>query len=158
MDPIIFWCLVVAGVLLMIFFIYLLIFCVICPKCGQKTGGNVIPPPSPLVTDGNFESEMKEWLQKKNGNKALVKFFAPWCGACKSLEPIWDRISKTFQNHPLKIMSVRADEDPVLAKKYEIKGYPTIYLFSLDKDGSTVKKEEMNGDRNGLAEWIRQRL
>lgn len=68
----------------------------------------------------------------------FVKFFAPWCGHCKRLAPIWAQVAKTLQNGHVTIAEVNCDDHSGLCKKYHIEGYPT--LLYIGKEGSTEYK------------------
>uniref|UniRef100_A0A7S0SQQ7 protein disulfide-isomerase n=1 Tax=Chromulina nebulosa TaxID=96789 RepID=A0A7S0SQQ7_9STRA len=62
----------------------------------------------------------------------LVEFYAPWCGHCKSLAPEYEKAA-TILKGIVKVVAVDATTSESLAKKYEIKGFPTLKLFSNDK-------------------------
>ncbi|KAF0714139.1 Aste57867_4026 [Aphanomyces stellatus] len=60
----------------------------------------------------------------------FAKFFAPWCGHCKSLAPAWKELSATFA--PLdnvKVVDVDCDAHGDLCSAHDIQGYPTLKLY-----------------------------
>ena len=75
----------------------------------------------------------------------LVKFYAPWCGHCKSLEPEWAAAAaKTSKLKPkVYLAKVDADQHKDLAGKYDVSGYPTIKIF---------KNGKIDGDYDGPRE------
>lgn len=74
------------------------------------------------VTTENFEAEV---LNEKG--IVLVDFFADWCGPCKMLSPILEKI---VVEHPeCKICKVNVDESTALAQKYGVMSIPTIVVF-----------------------------
>ncbi|CAL7952314.1 unnamed protein product [Xylocopa violacea] len=77
---------------------------------------------------------------------SFVKFFAPWCGHCKRLAPIWKDLGKKFlTNDNVKIVKVDCtlDVSKELCNEQEVDGFPTLYLY---RDG--LKVSEYNGARN----------
>ena len=69
-------------------------------------------------------------MEGQTTGKWLVKFYAPWCGHCKRLEPVWDDLSSelafAYPDESILISRVDCTKNPGLAKRFEIKGYPTI--------------------------------
>lgn len=67
-----------------------------------------------------------------------LKFGATWCGPCKALEPKIKKIEEEFPN--INFKSVNVDDNPALAKKYQIRTVPTVILL---RDGVEVAR--LNG-------------
>jgi protein disulfide-isomerase-like protein len=61
-----------------------------------------------------------------------VKFYAPWCGHCKKLAPIWDEFAREFIGKGTVAVSVdsSAKEAKDLNGRFGIKGFPTLYFFT----------------------------
>lgn len=77
---------------------------------------------------------------------SFVKFFAPWCGHCKRLAPIWEELGKKFfgkENVIIAKVDCTLDVSKDLCNEQEVDGFPSLYLY---RDGQKVY--EYNGGRN----------
>eukprot|EP00092_Neocalanus_flemingeri_P045226 GFUD01050449.1.p1 GENE.GFUD01050449.1~~GFUD01050449.1.p1 ORF type:complete len:209 (-),score=68.73 GFUD01050449.1:214-840(-) len=72
----------------------------------------------------------------------LVEFYAPWCGHCKQLVPIWDKLGEKYADHP-SIVIAKMDSTANELDEVKVQGFPTIKLF---KKG-TNEVVDYNGDR-----------
>lgn len=59
----------------------------------------------------------------------LADFYATWCGPCKAMEPIVERLAERFAGRA-EIVKVNIDHGPDLAAQYGIRGVPTLLLFA----------------------------
>ena len=78
--------------------------------------------------------------------KILVDFYANWCGPCKMLSPILEKLEE------VKVLKVNVDENPELARKYGVMSIPCLILF--DK-GKELKRNVGFIPENKLKEWIK---
>ncbi len=59
----------------------------------------------------------------------LVDFFAEWCGPCKMMQPILEDTAKQLEGK-VKILKVDVDRNPLAASRFQVRGVPTLILFS----------------------------
>ena len=83
-----------------------------------------------VFNEENFENEVI------NSDKTtIVDFYADWCGPCKMMSPIIDKIAEENTEN-IKVGKVNVDENQQLAMKYNVMSIPTILVF---KNGNLVK-------------------
>jgi thioredoxin 1 len=76
------------------------------------------------VTDASFE---KVVLQSEI--PAIVDFWAPWCGPCRMVAPVLDKLAKEYAGK-LLVTKVNTDENPDWATKFGVQGIPTMLFVS----------------------------
>ena len=83
------------------------------------------------LTSENFEEEVNQ-----SRLPILVDFWASWCGPCKIMAPVIDKIGEEMGTNA-KVCKINIDEERELARKYNVMSIPTFILF---KDGKEVKR------------------
>ncbi|BFG04954.1 protein disulfide-isomerase A3 [Drosophila madeirensis] len=78
-----------------------------------------------------------------NGKDTLIEFYAPWCGHCKKLTPIYEELAEKLQDEEVVIVKMDATANDV-PPEFNVRGFPT--LFWLPKD-SKNKPVSYNGGR-----------
>lgn len=66
--------------------------------------------------------------KKSKTHPMMVMFYAPWCGHCAALAPIYEEVAKEMKK-TCTFAIVDATTSPKLSKKYDLQGYPTLMLF-----------------------------
>lgn len=84
------------------------------------------------VTDQAFEKTVLE-----SSLPVVVDFWAPWCGPCKMVAPVLDKIAKEYAGE-LLVAKVNTDEHSQWAMKYGVQGIPTMLLIY---DGKVVNRQ-----------------
>jgi len=88
---------------------------------------------SPIhVTDAAFEQTVL-----KSQLPVVVDFWAPWCGPCKMVAPILDKVANENAGKVI-VAKVNTDDNPEWASKYGVQGIPTMLFIS---DGKIVHRQ-----------------
>ena len=92
----------------------------------EKTTAGVVE-----VNDGNFENQVL-----RSGMPVVVDFWAPWCGPCRMIAPITEKLAEEYQGR-IKFCKLNVDENRLAAGKYQVMSIPLLLFF---KDGKVVEQ------------------
>lgn len=84
-----------------------------------------------VLTNDNFKTEILDY-----SGVALVDFWAPWCGPCKMVAPVIEKLAEEYEGKA-KIAKVNVDENEELSNRFDIMSIPTFIIF---KNGQAVDK------------------
>jgi thioredoxin 1 len=79
------------------------------------------------VNDDAFEKSVM-----KSSLPTVVDFWAPWCGPCRMVAPVLDKLAKEYSGK-LIVAKVNTDDNPVWAQKFNVQGIPTMLFVSNGK-------------------------
>lgn len=83
------------------------------------------------ITDANFQEKVRD-----NEGVAVLDFWAVWCGPCRLIGPIIDKLSSEYEGKAL-IGKVNVDENSEIPVEFGVRSIPTILIF---KGGKVVDK------------------
>jgi thioredoxin 1 len=113
---------------------------------GPRPAASAPPPPRPeaagprpasgqgqplIVTEASFDQQVL-----RSPLPVLIDFWAPWCGPCRMVAPIVDKLAAELAGR-LRVVKVNTDENPGLGLRYDIHGIPTMMIF---KEGQLVTR------------------
>jgi len=80
----------------------------------------------------------------------LVDFWAEWCGPCKMMSPVLDKLADERATR-LQVGKVNTDEQPDLAARFGIRSIPTLILF---RDGKEIGRQSGAVNGRALGRWL----
>jgi thioredoxin 1 len=85
------------------------------------------------LTDNDFEDQVV-----KSELPVLVDFYAPWCGPCRMIAPVVEKLSKKYDGK-FKFCKLNVDQNPRMAKKYNVMSIPMLLFFKGGKQVDEVR-------------------
>ncbi|KAF3967035.1 hypothetical protein CMV_008926 [Castanea mollissima] len=122
---------------------------------NKEGGTNVkiaaIPSNVVVLTADNFDKIVLDETKD-----VLVEFYAPWCGHCKALAPIYEKVATAFKlEEDVVIANLDADNYKDLGEKYGVSGYPTLKFFP--KSNKAGKDYDGGRDLDDFVNFINEK-
>ena len=137
---------------ILVVMIVIILVAVFAPRQTALVGLNV------NASLGNLKGGFNVEAFENSSEPTLVLFYAPWCGHCKKLEPVYNQFQQSYSG-PAKVVSVNCDENKEIAQQHGIKGFPTIRLYRNGMSNAS-DFDEYSGERTlgGLTSYLSQNV
>ena len=136
---------------------------IVCPSCGGinrvpssklRAGGKcgkckqALFQAQPLeLSTSNFDHHLT-----KSDIPLVVDFWAPWCGPCKMMAPIFQQAAQQLEPQ-VRLVKINTEVEQSLGARFAIRSIPTLAIF---KGGKEVTRMAGAMDLNNLISWVRQ--
>lgn len=101
------------------------------------------------ISDASFEQDVLQ-----SDKLTLVDFWAEWCGPCKMMNPVIEKLATEYENKVV-ITKMNVDDNPETPTNFMIRGIPTIVMF---KGGKEVRRVVGAQTESKLREQIEEAL
>jgi len=112
-----------------------------CGKCRTKLFSGKSWP----ATQKTFDQHIT-----RNDIPVVVDFWAAWCGPCKGMAPIYERVAEALEPS-YRFLKLDTEAEPGLAARYQIRAIPTLMLFN---KGRMVAQRAGAADGHTLELWL----
>lgn len=96
--------------------------------------------------------ELEEKIQ--NGEKIIVEMWAPWCGPCRMMKPVFEKVAEN-NNTDVQMYTMNIDENQSVARDYGVRSIPTIKVFN---NGNVVDTKVGVLNENSIKEMVTELL
>jgi len=94
-----------------------------------------------IIDDAGFQTEVLD-----STRPVLVDFYADWCGPCKMLAPVLEKVADQLAG-TVRFVKLNTDDSPRTAQDYQVRGIPTLLLFQggqpIDRKVGFVNEAEL---------------
>jgi putative thioredoxin len=95
----------------------------------QDIGATAAAAPDELIKDTTTQSFVKDVIEESKRQPVLIDFWAPWCGPCKQLTPILEKVVRAAKGK-VKLVKMNIDEHPAIPGQMGIQSIPAVIAFA----------------------------
>ena len=117
----------------------------VCGKCGKP----LFTRKPVELTSANFNK-----IIANNDLPVMVDFWAPWCGPCKMMAPVFEQAAQQLEPNML-LAKLNTENEQAIAARYNIRSIPTVAIF---RGGRVVAQQAGAMDMRSLTSWAQSQL
>ncbi|MBC7985516.1 MAG: tetratricopeptide repeat protein, partial [Sphingomonadaceae bacterium] len=113
-----------------------------------------------LTEDQKAEVERfrAEIVEPSMGALVILDFWAEWCGPCKQLGPVLDKVAADYADKGVVLKKVNVDEDKFIAAQFQVRSIPTVYAMFQGQPVADLTQARTEGQLKAMLDEILRQL
>jgi putative thioredoxin len=104
------------------------------------------------------EKFRRDVIEPSMTNLVILDFWAEWCGPCKQLAPLLEKVAADYANRGVTLVKVNVDEEKLIAAQFRIQSIPTVYAFFQGQPVADLSSARTEGQLTGALDQILAQL
>jgi putative thioredoxin len=100
----------------------------------------------------------REVIEPSMQNLVLIDFWAEWCGPCKQLSPVLDKIASDYADKGVRLVKVDVDKDKIIAAQFRVQSIPAVYAFYQGQPVADLTSYRTEGQIKGVLDQLIKQL
>ncbi len=100
----------------------------------------------------------RDVVQPSMAGLVILDFWAEWCGPCKQLSPVLEKLAADYADKGVKLVKIDVDKDKLIAAQFRVQSIPTVYAFYQGQPVADLTNYRSEGQLKGVLDALLDQL